>query len=584
MSRDINEILATLNAKGSSRASRGTSTAHNVVVADDNGRLDITWFEGLDIVGDFLSKAWYVDPINGDDTYNGGATAPLATLQEALDRSTDPLATYTIYLRPGSYGNVTCTTASVVALSADRGNRKVQSGPGPSYAIYTPVSVGTFTFNNGQASNAFAAIGNIDVSTVSNAVGGSYITLMAAEGATIQNANTLLGGSAFQYPGSSISGLLSINKYLAVPSSDIGYTPTTPADWDVTPTQIKAALDEAGARLRNLDDHALIDTNNLSDVNDADTSLTNIGGVKTGANVGTTGVGVFHQKTGLNMELRKLNPLSAKVLINNSTEPERIDFDVNVTKGDVGLGNVQNILSNFTAIVDPTITDDSSLGYSSGSWWINTVDETVWSCIDATIGAAKWEPQGAGALAATIYAASFTAGHIFANILTVDHYLGERVVEVVVADNLFNKVYSLPVNYVNDNRLTIDFTGKTVTGTWYLRIYKSGGEGGGIYGEAGTGLAVYDRVSYMHTVTAQNALDGYFVIPGVVFKYKDKVAVYIDGIRHVNSLITGAVSPDFQPDPAVAGRINIRDAATTPAIALTEEILEGDVLEVIFDI
>jgi len=585
MSRDINEILATLNARGSSRASRGPSTAHNVVVADENGRLDITWFEGLDIVGDFLSQAWYVDPVNGDDTYNGGATAPLATLQEAIDRSTETATAYTIYLRPGAYGNISCTVASKITLVADPAPSQIQSGAGPAYTSYTPVTVGTFTFNNGQATNFLAAAGNIVIDTVSNAVGGSYQTLMTVDGAKILNGNSLLGGSAFQYPGTSIGALLGITKYLAVISSEIGYTPTTPANWDVTPTQIKEALDEAGSRLRNLDDHALIDTNNLSDVDDADTSLTNIGGAKTGANVGTSGVGVFSQKNALNLEFRKLNPLSAKITISNGTEPERIDFDVNVTKSDVGLGNVQNILSNFTATVDPTVLNDSSEGYSAGSWWINVAAETVWSCIDASLGAAVWEPQGAAALAQTVYAASFTQGHLFSNVLTVDHFLGERVVEVVVANNLFNKVYNLPVNYVNDDRLTINFTSVApLTGTWYLRIYKSGGEGGGIYGEAGTGLAVYDRVSYMYTVTGDDASSGFFVIPGVTFKYKDKVAVYADGVRQINAGITGAVNPDFQVDPAIVGRINIRDAATTPPITLTGDIVAGDVLEVIFDI
>lgn len=46
--------------------------------------------------------------------------------------------------------------------------------------------------------------------------------------------------------------------------------------------------------------------------------------------------------------------------------------------------------SNFSAIVDPTITDDHSLGYNPGSRWVNTVQRNMFECVDATPGAAVW--------------------------------------------------------------------------------------------------------------------------------------------------------------------------------------------------
>lgn len=48
------------------------------------------------------------------------------------------------------------------------------------------------------------------------------------------------------------------------------------------------------------------------------------------------------------------------------------------------------IVNNFTAVVDPTVNDDSLLGYQVGSQWANTVTETYWVCINATPGAALW--------------------------------------------------------------------------------------------------------------------------------------------------------------------------------------------------
>lgn len=49
------------------------------------------------------------------------------------------------------------------------------------------------------------------------------------------------------------------------------------------------------------------------------------------------------------------------------------------------------ILNNYAAISDPTVGDDSGLGYSVGSEWINTVTGAVFKCVDATLGAAVWE-------------------------------------------------------------------------------------------------------------------------------------------------------------------------------------------------
>lgn len=66
------------------------------------------------------------------------------------------------------------------------------------------------------------------------------------------------------------------------------------------------------------------------------------GEVNTASNVGTAGVGVFKQKTGVNLEFKKINAGSSKVTITDDTVNSEVNIDVVITKADVGLANVDN--------------------------------------------------------------------------------------------------------------------------------------------------------------------------------------------------------------------------------------------------
>ena len=61
-----------------------------------------------------------------------------------------------------------------------------------------------------------------------------------------------------------------------------------------------------------------------------------------------------------------------------------------VTSGQVGLGNVPNTKMNLTATSNPSPFDDSSLGYSVGSVWINTTTGGVSVLVDDSFGSAQW--------------------------------------------------------------------------------------------------------------------------------------------------------------------------------------------------
>ena len=47
-------------------------------------------------------------------------------------------------------------------------------------------------------------------------------------------------------------------------------------------------------------------------------------------------------------------------------------------------------LNNFGAVVDPVVTDDSGSGYEVGSSWVNTATDTTYICADAGVGVAVW--------------------------------------------------------------------------------------------------------------------------------------------------------------------------------------------------
>lgn len=61
-----------------------------------------------------------------------------------------------------------------------------------------------------------------------------------------------------------------------------------------------------------------------------------------------------------------------------------------VTKTQTGLGNVLDTKVNFAAVVPPTVSDDNTAGYTVGSMWIDISTNKVYSCVDASTGAALW--------------------------------------------------------------------------------------------------------------------------------------------------------------------------------------------------
>jgi Chaperone of endosialidase len=142
--------------------------------------------------------------------------------------------------------------------------------------------------------------------------------------------------------------------------------------------------------------------------------------INTASNVGSETGEVFKQKAGVDLEFKTIGATSNKIAITNNTNDVGIDVNEgnivhqnlsgagtnthaqidshiastsnphSVTKTQIGLGNVENLQVNLTAIIDPTSSNDSGEGYAVGSRWINTTSDNEFVCVDATASSAVW--------------------------------------------------------------------------------------------------------------------------------------------------------------------------------------------------
>lgn len=102
------------------------------------------------------------------------------------------------------------------------------------------------------------------------------------------------------------------------------------------------------------------------------------GEANTASNVGTAGVGVYKQKTGVNIELKNIAAASTRLSVVNNVATNTVDLDVNqanlsLTKAQVGLANVDNTsdLSKPVSTATQTALNakaaDSAVVHNSGA-------------------------------------------------------------------------------------------------------------------------------------------------------------------------------------------------------------------------
>jgi len=106
----------------------------------------------------------------------------------------------------------------------------------------------------------------------------------------------------------------------------------------------------------------------------------------------------FAAQTTDNLAQGVINLYYSDTLVNNNTNVslstahrENFSNPHETTAAQIGLGNVQNILTNYSATTNPSSTNDINSGYSIGSIWINTTTNCAYTCTNNTAGSAIWE-------------------------------------------------------------------------------------------------------------------------------------------------------------------------------------------------
>jgi hypothetical protein len=106
------------------------------------------------------------------------------------------------------------------------------------------------------------------------------------------------------------------------------------------------------------------------------------------------------------------------ILITEGTEPsapaagkQRLYIDSSTHKlkrtdssgTDVTIEATAGALNKYDATAAPAVTDDSGDGYSVGSIWIDVTGDDAYICVDASVGAAVWNPFEAAGVGDPLY-------------------------------------------------------------------------------------------------------------------------------------------------------------------------------------
>lgn len=98
-----------------------------------------------------------------------------------------------------------------------------------------------------------------------------------------------------------------------------------------------------------------------------------------------------------------VSPFINMVFNHSLSAGELLQMDATISDHDPNKIPRTNIIS-VQKLVDPSPTDDPSLGYFIGASWINLTNNTEWVCVDETLGAAIWQnrTQNGGSLGSIV--------------------------------------------------------------------------------------------------------------------------------------------------------------------------------------
>ena len=108
------------------------------------------------------------------------------------------------------------------------------------------------------------------------------------------------------------------------------------------------------------------------------------GEVNTASNIGTAGVGIFKQKSGVNLEFKKLNAGSSKMIITDDTVNNEVDVDI--TEGNIIIGNLSGAPSGtVVGTTDSQTLTNKTINTSNNTLVISASDVTSGTFANARI-------------------------------------------------------------------------------------------------------------------------------------------------------------------------------------------------------
>jgi hypothetical protein len=130
-------------------------------------------------------------------------------------------------------------------------------------------------------------------------------------------------------------------------------------------------------------------------------------------------------------------------------------------------------LNKLDATAAPAVTDDSGDGYSVGSIWVDVTGDDAYICVDASVGAAVWNPfEGAGAGGPLLYVDSLDLGADGDEFADMTGWTA--VGNAATTDEADLLTYDDTAQLISTGRSTLGYYKKAAPdadGTFYLTVY-----------------------------------------------------------------------------------------------------------------
>ena len=241
----------------------------------------------------------------------------------------------------------------------------------------------------------------------------------------------------------------------------------------------------------------------------------------------------------------------------------------NATTGAIEFGHK----FNDAATTPPSVTDDSTAGYSVGSKWINTTTDLVYTCTDASAGAANWD-----------YMVNSRSTSVLGNLASFTGTSGQEIQDSLIAGA--DVTAALGVSHTQNtdtgttsNTFSID--SDSILGKIVLDV---------LTGAANKTMIITnealtdDRVITLPNATGTVALTGHTHVAANVTDFDTEVTNNVtvagcDAVKHTQHTDTGTTSNTFTIDSdSVLGKmiLDVLTGAANKSITITNAALTDD--------